>query len=44
MREVYVIQASDGVFLASNVDVVPDQLDVAFVEDGNEIAVAELAY
>ena len=44
LREVYIIQASAGVSLAINSDVVPDQLDAAFVEDGSEINVAELAY
>ena len=34
------MQASSGVSFASNGDVVPDQLDVAFVEDGSEITVA----
>ena len=43
-RDVYTIQASAGVSLAINSDVVPDQLDAAFVEDGSEINVAELAY
>ena len=39
LREVYIIQASTGVSLASNGDVVHAQLDVDFVEDGSEIAV-----
>ena len=43
-REVYIIQASAGVSLASNGDVIPAQLDVAFVEDGSEITVTELDY
>ena len=44
LREVYIIQAIAGVSLVSNVDVVPAQLDVAFVEDSSEITVEELAY
>ena len=44
LREVYIIWASDGVSLASNGGVLPVQLDVAFVEDGSEITVLELAY
>ena len=43
-REVYIIQASAGVSLASNGDVVPAQLELAIVEDGSEIIIAELAY
>ena len=42
--EVYIIQSSDEVSLASNGDVVSSQLELAFVEDRSEIAVAELAY
>ena len=44
LREVYIIQASSGVSLASNGDVTPAQLDATFVEYGSEITVAELAY
>ena len=44
MREVYIVQASDGVSLASNGDVVPFQLDVDFVENVSELAVTELVY
>ena len=44
LMEVYIIQASAGVSLASNGDAVSDQLDVAFVEDGSESTVTELAY
>ena len=44
MREVYIIQASARVSLASNDDVAPVKLDVEFVENGSELAVAELAY
>ena len=44
LREVYIIYASAGVSLDSNGDFVPDQLDVAFVEYGSEINIAELAY
>ena len=40
LREVYIIQASYGVSLASNGNVVPVYLDVAFVENGSELAVA----
>ena len=42
--EVYIIQSSDEVSLASNGDVVPDQLDVEFLEDGSEITFTYLAY
>ena len=41
---VYIIQASYGVYLASNGDIVSVQLDVASVENNSEITVAELAY
>ena len=44
LREVYIIQASAGVSLATNGDVVPAQLDVAFVEDSSEITLEELDY
>ena len=44
LREVYIIQASAGVSLARNVDEVPAQLEVAFVEDGSEITVAGFSY
>ena len=44
LREVYIIQASAGVSLVSNSDVVPAQLDMDFVEEVSEITVAELAY
>ena len=44
LREVYIIHASAGFSLARNGDAVHAQLDVAFVEDGSEITVAELAY
>ena len=44
LREVYIIQASAGVSLAIDGNVVPVQLDLVFVENGSERAVAELAY
>ena len=44
LREVYILQVSDGVSLASNGDVVPAQLELAFVEESSEITVAEFAY
>ena len=44
LREVYIIQASAEVFLASKGDVVPVQLDLVFVENSSELAVTELAY
>ena len=40
LMEVYIIQASAGVSLTSNGDIVSAQLDVAFVEYGSEITVA----
>ena len=40
LREVYIIQDSSGVSLASNVHVVPVKFDVDFVEDGSELAIS----
>ena len=39
LRNVYIIQASAGVSLVSNGDVVPAQLEVPFVEDVSDITV-----
>ena len=44
LREVYIVQSSAGVSLASNGDVVPAQLELASVEESSEITVAEFAY
>ena len=44
LLEVYVIQSSDWVSLASYGDVVPVQFHVVFVENSSDLAVAELAY
>ena len=44
LREIYVIESSDGVLLTSDGGVVIAQLDLAVVEHSSEVAVAELAY
>ena len=44
LREIYVIDSSDGVALTSDGGVVISQLDLAVVEHSSEVAVAELAY
>ena len=44
LREIYVIDSSAGVSLTSDGGVVVAQFDLAFVEYGSEVTVAELAY
>ena len=44
LREIYVIESSDGVSLTSDGGVVIAQLDLAVVEHSSEVDVAELAY
>ena len=44
LREIYVIESSDGVLLNSDGGADIAQLDLAIVEHSSEVAVAELAY
>ena len=44
LREIYVIQSSDGVSLTSDGGVVIAQLNLAVVEHSSEVDIAELAY
>ena len=44
LREIYVIEASDGVLLTIDGGVDIAQFDLAFAENSSECAVAELAY
>ena len=44
IREVYVIEASDGALLTSDGGVVITQFDLAFAKNSSEVDVAELAY
>ena len=44
LREIYVIEASAGVYFTSDGGVVISQFDLAFAENISEVAVSELAY
>ena len=44
LREVYIIEESDGISLTSGGDVVVAQFDLAFAENNSEFSVSELAY
>ena len=44
LREIYVIEASAGISLTSDVGVVIAQFDLVFSESSSEVAVVELSY